>query len=249
MRARLVTRLAMVGAVGVTAIALLVVGLARVPTPSAAASLEARLAAEGDQATTTTAAPTTTTTKPATTATTDPHVGGAATTTPTTAPTTSATTTPPTSAPRSVTAIGDSVMLGAKPELEAAIPGIRVDAQVSRQFGQAISILAAYRDSGQLGSEVVVDLGTNGAFGSGQLDDLMRTVGKRKVLFVNTYVPRPWQDLVNQRLAQGAARWPNATLVDWHAAAGPHHDFFAPDGFHLEPVGARFYANLIKSHL
>ena len=40
-----------------------------------------------------------------------------------------------------MTAIGDSVMLGAKGALEAKIPGIHVDAAVSRQFGNGIDII------------------------------------------------------------------------------------------------------------
>ena len=49
-----------------------------------------------------------------------------------------------------MTAIGDSVMLGAKGALEAKIPGIHVDAAVSRQFGNGIDLIRQLKDAGQL---------------------------------------------------------------------------------------------------
>ena len=68
-------------------------------------------------------------------------------------------------------------------------------------------------------------------------------------LLVNAKVERPWQDLVNQRLAAAADRHSNAVLVDWHGLSEDHPEWFAPDGAHLRPAGARAYAELIRSHL
>ena len=68
-------------------------------------------------------------------------------------------------------------------------------------------------------------------------------------LLVNAKVERPWQDLVNSRLAAAAERHPNAVLVDWHGLSEGHPEWFAPDGAHLRPAGARAYAELIRSNL
>ena len=73
--------------------------------------------------------------------------------------------------------------------------------------------------------------------------------GDRKVLLVNTKVERPWQDLVNQRLADGAERHSNAVLVDWYSLASEHPDWFVSDGAHLRPAGAQAFAELIRSNL
>ena len=61
-----------------------------------------------------------------------------------------------------VLAIGDSVMLGAAPSLRATIPGIAVDAIVSRQPGQGVGIINGYKNVLSLPEQVVIHLGTNG---------------------------------------------------------------------------------------
>ena len=66
---------------------------------------------------------------------------------------------------------------------------------------------------------------------------------------MNAKVERPWQDLVNQRLEAAADRHSNAVLVDWHQLSADHPEWFAPDGAHLRPAGARAYAELIRSNL
>ena len=68
-------------------------------------------------------------------------------------------------------AIGDSVMLGAEDSLHNAIPGIFVDAKVSRQFWDATVVLQAYKNEGLLPGKIVIHMGTNGAFS----DDAVRT--------------------------------------------------------------------------
>ena len=66
---------------------------------------------------------------------------------------------------------------------------------------------------------------------------------------LNAKVPRPWEDQVNQALADGVKRYKNAVLVDWHTIAGDHPEFFWDDGIHLRPEGAQFYAQLIAGYL
>jgi peptidoglycan/LPS O-acetylase OafA/YrhL len=147
-----------------------------------------------------------------------------------------------------VLALGDSVMLGATPELQAAMPGILVDAKVSRSFVNAIEVLTWYREHDLLRDVVVVHMGTNGAFSDEQFEQMMDVLGdERIVVFVNARVPRSWQGLVNERLAAGVERHDNAVLFDWFGYGGPHDDWFASDGFHLERVGAEGYTAELES--
>ena len=81
------------------------------------------------------------------------------------------------------------------------------------------------------------------------MSDPIEPPGDRKVALVNAKVSRPWQDLVNQRLAAAVERHPNAVLVDWYGLASAHPEWFAADGAHLRPDGARAYAELIRSNL
>lgn len=147
-----------------------------------------------------------------------------------------------------VTAIGDSVMLGAVPELQEAIAAIDIDAAVGRQAPNAIQVLGARRDAGQLGAVVVVHLGSNGIFRAEQLDETMEVLaGVDRVVFVNVRVPRRWQDPVNEMLADGVGRYPNAEVVDWYAASDGHPEWLREDGVHLSREGARAYAGLIAA--
>jgi peptidoglycan/LPS O-acetylase OafA/YrhL len=150
------------------------------------------------------------------------------------------------SAPSRVFALGDSVMLGAVPSMTAAIPNLEVDAAVSRQVSSGIDILAARRDAGTLGDVVIIHLGTNGTFTSGQFDDMMGILsGVQRVVFVNLKVPRDWEVEDNSVIADGVSRYPNAVLVDWHDSGDAHPEFFWDDEIHLRPEGADYYAQLI----
>ncbi|MGE7635234.1 acyltransferase family protein [Bacillus paramycoides] len=145
-----------------------------------------------------------------------------------------------------VTAIGDSVMVDITPYLKNAFPDIRIDAQIGRQLSKAIPVVEQLKNDGNLGNHVIIGLGTNGAFTTEQLVSLINLIGnERKIIFINTRVPRPWESIVNERLKETTSKYPNVTLVDWHAASAGKRDYFAPDGVHLTKVGAEAYAALV----
>jgi peptidoglycan/LPS O-acetylase OafA/YrhL len=151
----------------------------------------------------------------------------------------------------SVSAIGDSVMLGAVGRLQKDIYGLTViDAEVGLQIYAATDTLRYRRAAGQLGDVVVVHLGNNGTFTKGQFDRIMRTLsGVDRVVFVNVSVPRAWEDPNNRVIEEGVQRYPNAVLVDWHSASADRPELFYKDGYHLRPAGQRIYAGLISAHL
>jgi peptidoglycan/LPS O-acetylase OafA/YrhL len=147
-----------------------------------------------------------------------------------------------------VTAIGDSVMLGAAKELKLELININVDAAISRQAGAAISLVNALSNTGQLAGIVVIDIGTNGYFTVKQFDQLMTILqGARRVAIVNVRVPRRWETANNSMLAEGVKRYSNAALVDWYGASADHPGWFAADGVHLGAEGRRAYVALIAA--
>lgn len=146
-------------------------------------------------------------------------------------------------------AVGDSVMLGSQGALRTAMPGITVSAKVGRQFDTLLQVVQWFVSEGKAPGPIIVHAGTNGTFSDADIDRLFEIVGDRHVLLVNAKVERPWQDLVNQRLAAAADRHSNATLVDWHGLSENHPEWFAPDGAHLRPAGAEAYADLIRRNL
>ena len=157
---------------------------------------------------------------------------------------------PPVSPGTGVTAIGDSVMIDAAPYLERLLPGITIDAVVGRQLYQTPAVIAQLKARGQLGSRVILELGTNGPYSRQELVSLLGSLGGvKEILLVNTRVPRPWQAEVNRLLASTAKSYPHAALVDWYGASAGHAAFFYPDGVHLDPQGARFYADLLAQSL
>jgi peptidoglycan/LPS O-acetylase OafA/YrhL len=160
-----------------------------------------------------------------------------------------ATTDSPARAP-TVTAIGDSAMLGAVDALQQEIPNlVTIDARGSRQAPEAIGVLWQLRATGELGDVVIVHIGNNGVFADEHFDEMMRALaGVRKVLIVNVTIPERHSWVPNNDvLADGVRRYPNkAVLIDWYAASVGHPEYFW-DGIHLTPQGARAYADLIAA--
>jgi lysophospholipase L1-like esterase len=149
-----------------------------------------------------------------------------------------------------VTAIGDSAMLGAVDALQQEIPNlVTIDARGSRQAPEAIGVLWQLRATGELGDVVIVHIGNNGVFADEHFDEMMRALrGVRKVLIVTVTVPEGHSWVPNNEvLAAGVRRYPNeAVLVDWYSASVGHPEYFW-DGIHLTPQGAWAYADLISA--
>jgi hypothetical protein len=143
-------------------------------------------------------------------------------------------------------------MLDYQAPLQTDIPGASVDASVSRQWAEGETILQGLKASGQLGSEVVVALGTNGPISDTDFDNMMGILnGASRVVFVNVHVDRPWQDPNNAVIAAGAARYPSVFVADWATLAAQNPGWFGADGTHLavDGSGADALANLITSTL
>ncbi len=145
-----------------------------------------------------------------------------------------------------VTAIGDSVMINVGVELKKIYPNIVIDAELGRQMFQAPQVIENLREQDALGPTVVIALGSNGTITEGQFADILNLLGpERQVVLVNTRVPKPWEGVVNQILAEVAAADPQIKLVDWYAASSGHDEYFYPDGVHLRPEGIEAYTTLL----
>jgi hypothetical protein len=153
-----------------------------------------------------------------------------------------------------VTAIGDSVMLDAAPDLEADIPGIDVEAAVSRQWYEGMSLAEQLKAEGRLGAIVVVDLGTNGPVSPGMFTAMMNILaGASRVVFVTVHLPPDysWSQSVNATLQECVPRYSRDRLADFNKLADENPQWFYSDGVHM-PIGgtgARAMALLIKSEI
>ncbi len=153
--------------------------------------------------------------------------------------------------PIPVIAIGDSVMLGAAPQLVGALgPDTHVDAQVSRQYKAATDIVRTLAEQGRLGQGVVLHLGNNGPMSAETFRSVMdQLVDVPRVVVVNARVTRPWEPEVNRVLAEQVPTYPNARLLDWWGLSAMHGDWFYEDKTHLNPAGANAYALLVTAAL
>jgi len=144
-------------------------------------------------------------------------------------------------------AIGDSVMLGAKEELNAY--GIKVNAAVSRQFSAGVTIVKHRAAKGILPKKVIIHLGTNGYIATGACNAVVKAAGAhRLVWFVTIKVKREWTGPNNRLLKGCVASHANSTLIDWQTYSRPHPGWFwGPPGdkYHLNPTGQQKYAALI----
>ncbi len=149
---------------------------------------------------------------------------------------------------KSVTAVGDSVLVAATPALDQSLPGISIDAQVGRQFSTGLSVLASLKSQGLLRPIVVFALGTNGTVTSDEIGQLFSEIGPgHKLVLVNTFEDRSWEQEVNSALAAAAAAHPSSVvLADWFTAIEHRTDLLWPDGIHPQPAGGVVYAKMLK---
>jgi hypothetical protein len=178
------------------------------------------------------------------------------TSTTTTQPTTTTTSTVPPAAAGFVagriTAVGDSVMIDYSDPLKQDIPGVDIQAAVSRQWYEGVTLLQQLKAEGTLGAEVIVALSTNGPITDADFNNMMSVLqGASRVVIVNDHVDQPWQDPNNAVLASGTARFPHVVIADWATLAAKNPQWFASDGTHLaiDGPGAVALASLITSTL
>jgi hypothetical protein len=145
-----------------------------------------------------------------------------------------------------VAAIGDSVMLGTKPEIEKRLAEDIVDATVSRQFLHAPNLVRDLLRLDVPPEVIIIGLGTNGPVQARHFDEVMEhATDTPLVVFVNVRVPRTWEAESNRQLAEGVERYDNAVLVDFYDVAADRDDLFAADGVHPKQAGRVILAELI----
>jgi peptidoglycan/LPS O-acetylase OafA/YrhL len=142
-----------------------------------------------------------------------------------------------------ISAVGDSVMLASAGGLLGRLPGIQIDAAVSRSMWAGDDIVAALAAQGALRDYVVVGLGTNGPVDAGALQTLYDALGpSRTLVLVSAFAPRDWIAGVNAELTSFAASHPRVVVADWSTAIAPHLDMLAGDQIHPGPTGGGIYA-------
>jgi hypothetical protein len=141
-------------------------------------------------------------------------------------------------------AIGDSVMLGAAPQLRRR--GFEIDVRGCRQMSEGLGVLSARRRAGSLPDVVVVALGTNWTVTIDQIRAALRILGPERVLGLVT-PPEVGGVASSDQAAIRAAgrRWKlRVKVLDWVAKSAGRS--WTWDGMHLKPEGAAAYARLLS---
>lgn len=155
---------------------------------------------------------------------------------------------PPFVAEPVLTAIGDSVLLGAKKALKTAMPKARVYAAVSKQAATVVKELQDLRQKNALTPIVVIHLGTNGYVTEKQLREMLTILDKQDLVVVmNSRVPRKWMRANNALMERVVPEYKNAKLADWNALSENRPEYFVSDGVHLTTKGQKAFLAGIQS--
>jgi lysophospholipase L1-like esterase len=147
--------------------------------------------------------------------------------------------------------LGDSVMLGARDAILSSLRGwdVTLDAKISRTTFEGLSIVQARRS--QIRTAAVIQLGENESVGSGYASRVAAMMRALKDTDLVVWLTVGEVDAnavaIDRTLRRTLAPYRNAIVADWNAVAPP--DGLAGDGLHLNVVGAKAMANLVKSYL
>ncbi len=145
-----------------------------------------------------------------------------------------------------VTAIGDSVLLGAAHALREEMPDCVINAKESRQVTEGLEIIREMEQNKSLGDTVVIALGTNGPFTLAEGQEIINALSGREIYWVTVYGDYlQWQDEVNQNIYTLQERNPQMQIIDWASEVAYHGEWLYEDGIHPNPQGEVYYASLI----
>ena len=144
---------------------------------------------------------------------------------------------------------GDSVILGIKNSLAESHKVSLVNARVGRQAPELLDVILHDRANAPDGP-VVLNMGNNNALTESQVLNILEALKfEKRVILVNTAVPRSWRDSNNELIAKVASGFPNVKVINWAAISEGHPEYFAPDGVHLVPTGVAIYVAEIARYL
>ena len=124
-----------------------------------------------------------------------------------------------------------------------------VNAHVGRQAPELLQAILHDRANAPDGP-VVLNMGNSNALTEQQVVDILDALkNEKKVILVNTAVPRPWRDGNNQLISRIASQYSNVRVINWAAISEGHPEYFAPDGVHLVPTGVSIYVEEIARYL
>ena len=145
-------------------------------------------------------------------------------------------------------AIGDSVMLDAKPSLPKVLPSIRTDADVSRQVADGIAVLRYQRARHTVGGITIFGLGTNGSLSVTQMQQIISLTAGHKLVMVTSHCPYcSWTNTNNRVIRAWCTPARHCWIAEFAVHAAWHPEWFGGDGVHMAigGIGAGWYAHYV----
>lgn len=151
---------------------------------------------------------------------------------------------------KSITIIGDSIIYDVTPHFLEVFPHAIIDYSVGRQMIDVPEVIEQLRAKGKLGEYIVLEIGTNGPFEESTLSTIIDSLNEaEKIFVVNTRVPRPWQNKVNETIRSVVGKKENVILVDWYKVSKDQPSYFGEDGVHLTSEGGKAFSDMLVDHI
>lgn len=146
-----------------------------------------------------------------------------------------------------ISLVGDSVALGSTAALQVEIPGIYIDAVVSRNITHVPAIIDTMLAQGTLREYVVVSVAANSAITQKDIEALLEQIGpERKLVLVTGYGPErcTWIPPTNAAIREAAdAHEEQIRVADWEAIAASNQNLLAGDRVHPNIEGSQLFAD------
>jgi len=146
-----------------------------------------------------------------------------------------------------IVGIGDSIMLGALPNLYKQFPNGYFDAKTSRTAWVVNDILKSLKNKNILGNPIVLNLGSNGDCTDSCKEEIMKTCDGKEIFWVN--VSNDSIINFNDKLEQFSSKHENIHIIDWNSISKGHNEYFIADGIHLTEMGKEAYIKAIYDEI
>ncbi len=142
---------------------------------------------------------------------------------------------------------GDSVPLGAIPQLTRAFATVANHAVEGEQAWDLLPKMIRDADAGALRDKIVLlHTGDNGLIPAAELDRALTAAhGAKRVIVVTPHTPKQWEGPNVETVRDVVSRHDGVALLDWNDAVKDGSDWLWDDGIHLTPRGRVAYTRLV----
>lgn len=138
--------------------------------------------------------------------------------------------------------VGDSLTVGARAQLEQAMPGVSIDAKGGRQYREGLKNLQNNPDTFDT---VVMALGTNGPFTQADVDATIAAAKGARVYLTTVAGPKvPSAPAVNELVRANSGK---VEIIDIAAKIDADPGIVGADGIHHTPHGKQVFAETIAA--